>query len=153
MDRTTIQEMMEKYPDTDVVQTFGKSLLEVMEQLEAATMGQGEDSSPGSSEEVAELHQELDKHIKDVQHQAPSDGPTEDHPCRCDSCTSDKKTALARSWDQGQKALLRQFDEAAVAEGVEGARDVVVQAFRKHHNGSPDKSGITDDALASIMGQ
>ena len=43
MDRTEIQSIMDKYPDTDLVKTFGKSLLEVMEQRDAGRMGQGED--------------------------------------------------------------------------------------------------------------
>ena len=152
MDRTEIQSIMDKYPDTDLVQTFGKSLLEVMEQLETATMGQGEDSSPGSSGKVAELRQELDKHVKDGPHQAVSQASSNVHPCHCASCATDKKNGLAESWKQAQKALLKTFDEAAIVENVEGARDVLVEAVKKHRTGSTDKSGIPDDALTTIIG-
>lgn len=153
MDRTEIQSIMDKYPDTDLVQTFGKSLLEVMGKLETATMGQEEGFSPASSEQLAELGQELDNHVKGGAHPGLPEGPTEVHPCRCAPCATDKKTALAESWNMGQKALLKTFDQAAAAENVEGARDVLVEAVRKHRNGNPDKSGIPDDALATIMAQ
>lgn len=152
MDHTAVQSMMDKYPDQEVVKIFGACLLKLMERPQAATMGQGEGSSPGSSEEVAELRQELDKHVNEVSHQALSEGATETHPCRCGPCANDKKNALAESWNLGQKALLKQFDEAAVAENVEGARDVLVEAVKKHRNGNSDKSGAPEDALTTIIG-
>ncbi len=147
MDRTEIQSIMDKYPDEEVIKLFGACLLELMERPQVATMGQGEGSSPGSSEKLVELRQELHKHVKDVPHTALSEGSAQVHPCRCAPCATDRKNGLAESYKMGQKALLKTFDQAAAA------RDVLVEAVRKHQNGQPAKAGIPADALATIMAE